>query len=112
MKTKKPHNGFTLLEVMVSFALLSILFGTILSFLVTTLKGTQFTRQELIAHGLSEEGLEMVRALRDKRFLDCENQNEPCAWKSFVTTSFPSCCILSLRFLAIKDGLVVCPSRG
>ncbi len=87
MKKKIHTKGFTLLEVMVSFAILSIVFGTILSFLVTTLKATQFSRQELIAHGLAEEGLEMVRALRDKRFLDCENQTSPCDWKSFVANT-------------------------
>lgn len=65
----KPTIGFTLIETLVAIALLlAVLVGPI-TLIAHSLFSTSFSRNDLIANNLAQEGIELVRAVRDNNIL-------------------------------------------
>jgi len=68
-KIKDRKKGFTLMEVLVSIAvILSALVGAI-ALISFTISGISANESKIIAAGLAQEGLEIVRNIRDSNWL-------------------------------------------
>ncbi|PJE57499.1 MAG: hypothetical protein COU82_01725 [Candidatus Portnoybacteria bacterium CG10_big_fil_rev_8_21_14_0_10_38_18] len=70
MKAKFNNRGFTLIEVIVAIAVIvTALIGSValISFSVSS---TRTSRSRIIAEGLTQEGLEIVRNIRDNNWLN------------------------------------------
>ena len=62
--SKQNQKGFGLLEVIISMLIVSIGLVGILSLASMSLKGSSLSRDRLIASGLAQEGIEIVRDVR------------------------------------------------
>lgn len=69
MKFQKKQKGFTLLEVVVSLALIVTVFGGVTSLAILTRESEQASKNNLVASYLAKEGQELVRYYRDQNYL-------------------------------------------
>jgi Tfp pilus assembly protein PilV len=62
------HNksGFTVLETLVAVAMLSLVIGTIMALIQTSLIANSYAKDQVTAKYLAEEGVEYIRNLRDQ----------------------------------------------
>lgn len=74
----KKINGFTLLEVLVSIFILFIVTSASTAVVSRALSTTSNIKSKLIASELSQEGLELIRNIRDANWI--ENKDNPTAW--------------------------------
>ncbi len=82
---KKIKNGFTLIEVVVSMALLVLVFGGLIGVMILSQETKISTKNNLIANNLAQEGIDLVRFIRDRNYNDrvgvftglYENPEEP-----------------------------------
>lgn len=67
MKKKIGHNsGFTLIELLVTIFIFSLAFTATSFIIVTNLRSATFVKNSFIASGLTQEGIEIVRNIRDR----------------------------------------------
>lgn len=81
MKNSSKSYGFTLIESLVAIAILSIAVAGPLVTASRALVATEIAQDQFTASYLAQEGIEYVRALRDKEFLLTRNTNT--AWANF-----------------------------
>lgn len=62
--TNNKSNGFSLLEVIIAIAIITIALVGILSLTNLSLKASSTAKMRLIASGLAQEGVEIVRSIR------------------------------------------------
>lgn len=67
MREKK---AFTLMEVIVSIAIIAIALVSIISLINFSISGISANKSKITAYGLAQEGLEIVRNIRDNNWLD------------------------------------------
>ena len=78
-KLYKNQIGFTLVETLIAIALLlAVLVGPI-TLIAHSLFSTSFSRNNLIANNLAQEGIELIRAVRDNNIL-CATLGGTMAW--------------------------------
>jgi prepilin-type N-terminal cleavage/methylation domain-containing protein len=65
MKEKKTKKGFTMMEVVASLFVISVGLTGILGLMASNVKEAADSRDQLIAAQLAQEGLELIRNLRD-----------------------------------------------
>ncbi len=83
--------GFTLLEVIAAIFLLTTGVIGILSLISQTIVSTQITSSRLVASYLAQEGIEIVKNLRDTNFLKI-NKGETINWyDNILCCSIPPC---------------------
>jgi len=70
MVTNCTNKGFTLLEVIAAIFILTVGIGSAFILISQTLSATSLVRERLIASYLVQEGIEIVRNLRDKAWLE------------------------------------------
>lgn len=70
---KSKKNGFSIVEVMVSITILTIGLLGVSSLVIQNIKVQRINKNDLVASMLAQEGLELVRNLRDKNWLDQSN---------------------------------------
>ncbi len=70
---KKNSKGFTLIEVVLTTMVVSLVFIALYSLISISYKGYVESRYEVIAAGLAQESIEMVRNYRDEAFLNNSN---------------------------------------
>lgn len=75
-------NGFTLLEVLIALAVITIIMGAALSLLWQVLGSSNVARSRLIATYLVQEGIEKVRNIRDSNWLYQRSVNPALPWDS------------------------------
>lgn len=63
------HKGFTLIETLFAILIFSTALISLLSIAGKGISATQNVRQETTAHYLAQEGLEVVRNIRDSNFI-------------------------------------------
>lgn len=66
IKNYKNQNGFTLIEVLIALTILTLIITSSLVTLSNNLKTARILKEQLIAVNLAQEGLEVVRNIRDK----------------------------------------------
>ena len=86
-KTKDPpKNGFTLLETIVA---LSVILAAVVGPVTLITRGILnfgFSKNKLIALNLAQEGLELVREVRENNII-CDGLNGPASWDWFKDPS-------------------------
>jgi len=70
VKTKKRKNGFTLLEIIVVMGVIISVVTSIVALNTLSVSSTKVSRSQIIAISLSQEGLEIVRNIRDNNWLN------------------------------------------
>jgi prepilin-type N-terminal cleavage/methylation domain-containing protein len=65
---KKINKGFTLIEVVVSMALLILVFGGLIGVMILSQETKISTKNNLIANNLAQEGIDLVRFIRDQNY--------------------------------------------
>lgn len=73
----KENKGFTFLEVLIAIAIISIGLMAGLALMTMTIASSSMGTSQLIAANLAQEGIEVVRNIRDDNWLDPEAEN----WK-------------------------------
>jgi len=70
------ETGFTLIEIVLAMTLVAMVFLAIYSIYAQTIKYDTESRYEIIAAGLAQEGVEMIRNIRDENVLNGYEINE------------------------------------
>lgn len=65
---KKNLQGFTLIEVVVSMALLVLVFGGLIGVMLLSQETKVSSKNNLIASNLAQEGINLVRFIRDQHY--------------------------------------------
>ncbi len=89
----KSGGGFTLLEVILAISVLTIAVGGSFALIQQTLISASLNQSKLIASCLTQEGLEIVRNIRDNNWLK-QRTNPGISWDDGLTICQPStnCC--------------------
>lgn len=66
----KKGNGFSIIELMVSFAVLTIGISAVINLIGQGLKSSIYSKNQTIASYLAVEGIELLKNKRDVNFLD------------------------------------------
>lgn len=80
MKYTSHQQGQTLLETIIAIAIILIgLLGTI-TLIIGSMKAGNASKQELIGYNLAQEGIEVVRGVRDNNWLAIDNNTTGIEW--------------------------------
>lgn len=85
-KITKQNTGFTLIETIVSLAIFSSSIVALISVTASGVADTNFAKNKLTASYLAQEGVEMVRNIRDSISL-----SGGTPWLQFITTDLALC---------------------
>lgn len=86
----KKENGFTIIEIIISIFILCVgIIGVYSAFSAVSIL-TADSADRLVAAYLAQEGIEVVRNIRDSNWLTCEN-GLWCTWSSFITDTGEIC---------------------
>lgn len=103
------EGGFTLIELIVAFGILTMAFSAMAAFMGGTTRSVVAARQDLIAANLAQEGVELVRNLRDENWIvgvvadhDGTCTTAPGTWREVV-------CNGTYR-VAIADNIIDSPT--
>ena len=77
--------GFTLIEVILAISILTLAVGGSFALIQQTLVAASIANSKLIASYLAQEGLEIVRNIRDNNWLN-QRVNRDLSWKAGLTT--------------------------
>ena len=69
MKLSKPHKGFTLIETLFAILIFSTALVSLMTIAGKGISATNTAREQVVAHYLAQEGLEVARNVRDTNFL-------------------------------------------
>lgn len=70
MRKEKKQSGFTLIEAIVALAFMSIALIPIIYAVSSSMRSAQDIGHNLIAANLAQEGIEVIRAIRDTNWLN------------------------------------------
>jgi len=85
------NKGFTLLEVIAAIFLMTIGVIGILSLVNQTIISSQTTSSRLVASYLAQEGIEIVKNIRDTNFLQIHREIEGVEWDTGLTNCAGGC---------------------
>jgi len=83
--------GFTILEVTTAIFILTVGVGAALSLMNQTLSLGSVIKQKLIASYLAQEGIEIVRNIRDTNWLQSRDSGKSSPWDDGLLCAFPPC---------------------
>lgn len=78
--------GFTLIEVILAISVLTLAVGGIFTLIQQTLVVASISNSKLTAAYLAQEGMEIVRNIRDNNWLYQKRVNPTISWKAGLTT--------------------------
>jgi len=78
-RKKKNNAGFTLLEIIVAMGVIISVLTSALVLITLTVNSTKTSKSKIIAISLSQEGLEIVRNIRDNNWLI--GKRTPLTWR-------------------------------
>jgi type II secretory pathway pseudopilin PulG len=81
-KHAKTSKGFTLLEILVAMGVIISVLTSALILITLSVSSTKTTRMKIIAISLSQEGLEIVRNIRDNNWL--AGKRTPFNWRDGI----------------------------
>lgn len=106
---KKIKKGFTLIEVVVSMALLVLVFGGLIGVLILGQEAKINLKNNLIAGNLAQEGIDLVRFIRDQNYDNDAKQDS----EVFATISGDGDTPYSFTIMSKSDGeITVTPYSG
>ena len=77
-------NGFTIIEVMMAIFVLTVAVGGSYALIQQTLISASLNQQKLIAYYIAQEGIEIVRNIRDSNWLEQREINPP-VWDAGIS---------------------------
>ncbi len=83
LNEKKNKSAFSLLETVVVLFIVSIGLVSILSVTVDSMRAQNLNKNSLVAYHLAEEGLELVKNVRDTNFIQ-NTTSTPVAWNHYI----------------------------
>ena len=92
--------GFALIELIVTFAILTTGITAALALITQSLKSSYYVRNQTIASYLAVEGLELVKNKRDENFIKNSFAPPPVGWLD------------ELNFCIIANGCTIDPADG
>lgn len=75
---RRNKSAETLLETIIAVSMFMIIIGPASMLYASSVRNTAYNRDDLIGVGLAEEGLEMMRNMRDTNFLRFADRKEAC----------------------------------
>ncbi|NCD06918.1 MAG: prepilin-type N-terminal cleavage/methylation domain-containing protein [Spirochaetia bacterium] len=84
-KIIKYKKGFSLIEVMVVIVILSLGMMSVASLIQQSLRVKNISRSHLAAQELAQEGLELIRRVRDNNFIQAGFQGDTPSWDYNIT---------------------------
>ncbi len=104
MMIKSPEKGFTLIEVIIAIAVMTVGVLGIYSLVSRVIISTSLSVSQLTASYLAQEGLEFSRNMRDTNFLKMR-QGEEIAWTEGLLSCAAGCEIdyNDLAFASYQD---------
>lgn len=104
--------GFTLIETIIAIFLITVGMGGALTLVSQTITFTQVTSSRLTALYLGQEGIEIVKNIRDTNFLKIHKGVWGISWDTGLTGCTAGCevdyndlaLVSANRYLRIKDG--------
>ena len=87
------RGGFTIVEVLIALALFSVAVVGVITIAAQGGIDTSFAKNRLIATYLADEGIELMRGMRDTAVLQARGSSLPSrtGWNNFVVASSSSC---------------------
>ncbi len=102
----KNQKGFTLVETLVALVILSMALIPLLTVSSSTNRISAVIQDDLIASGLAQEGVEVVRAIRDTNWLNSRAFNSGLSNGDYIANSAATqLTAWSSKPLNISDGL-------
>ncbi|PIT94453.1 hypothetical protein COT98_03570 [Candidatus Falkowbacteria bacterium CG10_big_fil_rev_8_21_14_0_10_39_9] len=83
INNSKDKSAFSLLETVVVLFIVSIGLVSILSVTVDSVRAQNLNKNSLVAYHLAEEGLELVKNVRDTNFIQ-NTTSTPIAWNRYI----------------------------
>ena len=102
-KMSQTNKGFTLIEVLVATFMMTVGIGAALTLVNQTTAFTQVISSRLAAAYLAQEGLEIVKNIRDTNFLKIHKGVEGVNWNSGLTGCGGGCYNFDYRSQALPD---------
>lgn len=99
----KMSRGFTLIEVLVATFIITVGIGAAIILVNQTTAFTQVTSSRLAASYLAQEGLEIVKNIRDTNLLKIHKGVEGVNWNSGLTGCGGGCYNFDYRSQALPD---------
>lgn len=81
MPNKKNTNGFSILEIVIALNIVTVGLLGVFSLVIQNLQAQTINKDYLIASMLAQEGIELVRNVRDTNFLQEDQGND---WKNGI----------------------------
>lgn len=86
---QKNKSAFSLLETIVVLFIVSIGLVSILSLTVDSVRAQNLNKNSLLAYHLAEEGLELIKNVRDTNFIQ-NTTSSPIAWNRYIDGVSPN----------------------
>jgi len=90
-KTFKLSRGFTLLEVIIAIFIISVGVGGVAKLVPSLIVGASVNQSRLVAAYLAQEGIEIIRNVRDTRWLKNHYSGTPSPWDFFAERCASGC---------------------
>lgn len=96
--------GFTFLEVIIALAILTSGILGVVSLILVTTRSLTFTKDQTIAAHLAQEGVEIVRSIRDTNWITGEDFNEGLIFGDYCADYLSSVLSSCFNFQLSWDG--------
>jgi len=84
----KSNSGFSLMEVIVAITIIVVGMIAIMSLMTTNITTGSYDRQKIVAINLAQEGIELVKNIRDSNWADNKNWDQKIKNKSDYRMSY------------------------
>jgi len=74
MKIQNPNKGFSLIEVLISLTVIVTALVGVISLATASISSIRINKSKIIAANLAEEGLELIKNIRDNNWLNYKRQ--------------------------------------
>lgn len=83
----KRSQAFTIVEVLIAGSLLVMVLAAAVALARVALQSSQINAERMQATNLAQEGIELVRGLRDKIYIDGKLNNGQFSWKEYLVVN-------------------------
>ena len=87
----KPMKGQTLIEVLVALGVIAVIATALAAVVVTSVSNTQFSKNQNLASQYAQEGMEIVRSIRDSDYVTFRTYSGSYCLDKDATTLTPDC---------------------